>query len=183
MQAVTLSENAVAVLRLRVKGLKLPVNETRLKAYRELAAAGIMAPVSGNDGAPEADYGFTEDGWVRREAILDAAEAHLRSLEPRLPERIELSRAARKTVARHLAGDRNVTDVNREAYRELARAGIMYPVSTFAGGPESLFRFTSRGWERRHEFHRPLPRLSASAIARSLSLAVSRIARGVSAAR
>ncbi len=41
---------------------------------------------------------------------------------------------------------------NREAYRELAAAGLMYPVSTFAHGPESLFRFTEEGWRRREEW-------------------------------
>jgi len=49
-------------------------------------------------------------------------------------------------------GSRHVDDSNREAYRELARAGIMYPVSGFVSGPEYLFRFTDEGWERRHEF-------------------------------
>ncbi len=44
-----------------------------------------------------------------------------------------------------------VDDGNREAYRELAAAGIMYPVSTFVRGPEAYFRFTPAGWERRHE--------------------------------
>ena len=45
-----------------------------------------------------------------------------------------------------------VTAENREAYRELAAAGLMYPVSTFAHGPESLFRFTEEGWRRREEW-------------------------------
>ena len=40
-----------------------------------------------------------------------------------------------------------VTDGNREAYRELARAGIMYPVTGFASGPEASFRFPEAGWE------------------------------------
>jgi len=44
-----------------------------------------------------------------------------------------------------------VDDANREAHRELAAAGIMYPVSTFARGPEAYFRFTPEGWERRLE--------------------------------
>jgi hypothetical protein len=44
-----------------------------------------------------------------------------------------------------------VDDANREAYRELARAGIMHPVSGFVGGPETYFRFTPAGWERRFE--------------------------------
>jgi hypothetical protein len=176
MPTIALSENAVAVLRFRVKGHRLPVTERRLPAYEELATAGIMA-------AAGDDFHFTEDGWARRFEILDVAEAHLRSLEPRLPERIELSRAARRTLSRHLAGDKKVTDANLEAYRELARAGIMIPVSTFIAGPDALFRFTWQGWERRQEFQRPLPRFSASAIARSLSLAVLRIGKGVSTAR
>jgi len=45
-----------------------------------------------------------------------------------------------------------VDDANREAHRELARAGIMFPLSGFASGPESHYRFTNEGWERREEF-------------------------------
>jgi hypothetical protein len=44
-----------------------------------------------------------------------------------------------------------VDDANREAHRELAAAGIMYSVSTFARGPEAYFRLTEDGWNRRHE--------------------------------
>jgi hypothetical protein len=44
-----------------------------------------------------------------------------------------------------------VNDANREAHRELARAGIMFPLSGFASGPESHYRFTKEGWERRAE--------------------------------
>jgi hypothetical protein len=176
MQTVTLSKSALAVLRLRAKGLRLPVTDRRLEAYCELAEAGIMVP----DGD---DFRFTEDGWNRRAELITAAEAHLRSLEPRLPERIELSSAARRTLARHLAGDKEVTDANRDAYRELARAGIMVSVGTFIKGDDCVFQLTHQGWERRNEFQRAFPRFSASAIARSLCLAVCRIARGVSAAR
>lgn len=43
------------------------------------------------------------------------------------------------------------TDENREIDRGLSRAGIMYPVSGFIGGPESNFRFTDEGWARRFE--------------------------------
>jgi hypothetical protein len=50
-------------------------------------------------------------------------------------------------VARH--GDVEVDDATREAYRELARAGLMVPVSTFAGGPESAYRLTREGFERK----------------------------------
>jgi hypothetical protein len=50
---------------------------------------------------------------------------------------IELSEAARALLRYRLATkDKTVTDANREAYRELARAGIMYPVSGFVSGPE-----------------------------------------------
>ena len=176
MQTVTLSESVLAVLRLRAKGLRLPVTDRRLEAYRELADAGIIEP-------DRDDFRFTDDGWARREELISAAEAHLRSLEPRLPERIELSRAARRALARHLAGDKEVTDANRDAYRELARAGIMVSVGTFIKGDDCVFQLTHQGWERRQEFQRPIHRFSASAIVRSLALAVSRIAKGVSAAR
>lgn len=176
IQMIALSRSALAVLRLRAKGLRLPATDRRLEAFRELADAGIMEP----DGE---DFRFTEDGWARREELMSAAQAQLRSLEPRLPERIDLSRAARRTLARHLAGDKEVTGANRDAYRELARVGIMESVGTFIKGDDCVFQLTHQGWERRHEFQRPLPRFSASAIARSLSLAVSRIAKGVSAAR
>lgn len=176
MTTITLSEAALAVLRFRAKEWPTKVNEGSLAAFHELVSAGIMV----RDGD---DFRFTEDGWARRDELISSAEAHIRSLEPRLPDRIDLSRAARRTLARYLAGDREVTDANRPAYRELARAGIMASVGTFTKGDDCVFRFTRQGWERRHEFQRPLPRLSASAIARSLSLAFSRIARVVSAAR
>jgi hypothetical protein len=45
-----------------------------------------------------------------------------------------------------------VTDANRPLYRELVAARIMYPVSTWAGDPESAFRFTPLGWGRREEW-------------------------------
>jgi hypothetical protein len=176
MQNVMLSKSALAVLRLRTKGLRLPVTDGRLEAYRELADAGIMEPDSG-------DSRFTADGWARREETISAAEAHLRSLELRLPERIEISRAARRTLAQHLAGERHVTDANRDAYRELARAGIMESVGTFIKGDDCVFQLTHQGSERSHKLLRPSPRFSASAIARSLSLAVSWIAKGVFGAR
>ncbi len=48
--------------------------------------------------------------------------------------------------------DNRVNDSNREAYRELVRAGIMFAVSGFASGPEASFRFTDDGWARRRKF-------------------------------
>ena len=63
---------------------------------------------------------------------------------------IRLSDAALALLRLNLTGPHvAVTIDNREAYRDLAAAGLMYPVSTFAHGPESLFRFTEEGWRRR----------------------------------
>ena len=55
---IALSENAVAVLRFEIKGWRAKNPESRLPAYRELAAAGIMEPVPGS----EMEYRFTEEG-------------------------------------------------------------------------------------------------------------------------
>ncbi len=49
------------------------------------------------------------------------------------------------------AGDIIVNDSNREIYRELARAGFMQAVSTFAGGQESAYRVTKEGFDRKAE--------------------------------
>jgi hypothetical protein len=145
---IVLSANAVAVLRFEIKGWRAKNPERRVPAYRELAAAGIMEPVPGS----ESEYRFTEEGMERREEILDAAVAHLHSLEPRLPDRIELSKAAKRTLSRYMAGDHEVTDGNRAAFRELARAGIMMSVGTFTKGDDCVFGFTRQGYERRFEF-------------------------------
>jgi len=145
MQTITLSESALAVLRFRAKKYPVKANDLTLPAYRELVAAGIMLPDQ------ESGFQFTEDGWARREEWICAAEAHIRGLEPRLPDRIALSEAARKVLERRLAGDDEVTDANREGYRELARAGIMIPLHSFIGGWEAAFKFTWQGWERRFE--------------------------------
>ncbi len=65
---------------------------------------------------------------------------------------IALSEAALALFRLHVEQDGiRVDDADRGAHRELAAAGIMYPVSTFARGPEAYFRFTPEGWERRHE--------------------------------
>ena len=65
---------------------------------------------------------------------------------------VELSDAALALLRSRVdGGSREVNDLNREVYRELARAGIMYPVSGFISGPEYLFRWTDDGWARRFE--------------------------------
>jgi hypothetical protein len=66
---------------------------------------------------------------------------------------VTLSAAALAVLKLHVTQERvMVDDANREAHRELARAGILYPLSGFASGPESHYRFTQEGWERREEF-------------------------------
>ncbi len=44
-----------------------------------------------------------------------------------------------------------VTDRSREAFRELAAAGIMEPVPGADGNPEVDYQFTEDGWARRQE--------------------------------
>ncbi len=110
-----------------------------------------MVPVPGADDNPEADYEFIEDGWARRQGLLSETEERIKRERFEPPDASNLSEAAGELLRRRLAGDREVTDANRPLYRELVAAGIMYPVSTWAGGPESVFRFTRAGWERRRE--------------------------------
>ena len=59
-----------------------------------------------------------------------------------------------------------VMPTNKEAFREMARAGVIYPASGFVGGPEAIFRFTEQGWARREEILAGAQRrrFSASAI-------------------
>ncbi len=151
-ETFALSESAVAVLRFRVKGHQITVTDRSIEAFRELAAAGIMEPVPAADGNPEADYRFTDDGWARRQELLSEAEEQIERERFEPPDASNLPEAARELLRRRLAGDREVTEANRPLYRELVAARIMYPVSTWVGGPESVFRFTRAGWERREEW-------------------------------
>ena len=151
-ETFALSESAVAVLRFRVKGYRMKVTDRSMAAVRELAAAGIMEPVSGADGNSEADYQFTEDGWARRQELLSEAEERIERERFEPPNASNLSEAARELLRRRLAGDREVTDANRPLYRALVAARIVDPVSTWVGGPESVVRFTRAGWERREEW-------------------------------
>ncbi len=66
---------------------------------------------------------------------------------------LRLSEDALALMKLRLSGERcDVTDANRDAYRELADTGIMYPLHTFAKGRDSLYRFTDEGWARREEW-------------------------------
>ena len=66
---------------------------------------------------------------------------------------VTLSEAAlalfRLHVERH--GDIDVDDETRPLYRELACAGLMRAVNTYAGGAESAYRVTREGFERKAE--------------------------------
>lgn len=67
-------------------------------------------------------------------------------------EALNLSEAALSLLHACVIGDNpRVDTLNIGAYRELAVAGVMYPVSGFRHGPEAMFRFTESGWGRRHE--------------------------------
>jgi hypothetical protein len=148
MQTVTLSALAVAVLRFEIRGWKAGDPASWRTAYRELAEAGIMEVVPGSDG----EYRFTREGLEYGETILEREAERIERERYGPPDAGRLSGAARELLRRRLAGDRKVTDANRPLYRELVAARIMYPVSTWAGGPESAFRFTPAGWERREEW-------------------------------
>jgi hypothetical protein len=177
MQNVTLSETAVAVLRFEIKGWKSKRPESRQAAYRELAEAGIMELVPGK----EADYRLTEWGRTHAQEVVDREYDRIERARFEPPDASNLSETARALLRRRLAGDDFVTPENLEAYRELAAARIMYPVSTFARGPESVFRFTIEGWERREEWVNERA-AAPSLILRASSLASNRIGKSVSGA-
>jgi hypothetical protein len=66
---------------------------------------------------------------------------------------ITLFEAAETLLRQCLQGCRvDVTPETRETYRELARAGLMYPVSGFVHGAEANFRISEDAWRRRDEW-------------------------------
>ena len=96
---IRLSEAAVATLRFRVKGWKMPVRDRHLEAFHELVAAGIMEP----DGD---DFRFTEDGWARRNELLAEAEERIERNRYEPPDASHLSEAARDLLRRISSGER-----------------------------------------------------------------------------
>src|SRR5215472_17368232 len=113
-----------------------------------------------------------------------------------MADRVNLSEDARTLLRLHFTGrplsmrrsrpeslpGRSV-EQTRRAYLELVAAGLMEPVSTFAGGPEALYRLTKEADQRRDELQRRPPWFSRSAMARRMRRAVSLIGKAVSAAR
>jgi hypothetical protein len=153
MPTIALSESAVAVLRFRVKGWRFPIRDRDRDAFRELIAAGIMTPVTGADGTPEVDYRFTEEGWVRRQELLHEAEERIERERYDPPDASDLSEAAKGLLRRILSGERvEVTNENRDTFRELAAARIVMLMHSFAKGDESDYKFTYWGWKRRFEW-------------------------------
>ena len=144
--AMQVALSPVAVLRFEIKGYRSKTPESRLPAYRELAAAGIMEPVPGSS----TEYRFTEHGTKHREEIL-AREAERVERDRYEPPDANISEAAREQLRLHLAGDREVTDKNRPAYRELVAARIMIPLHSFVGGREAAFRLTYWGYKKRFD--------------------------------
>jgi hypothetical protein len=145
MQTIALSANAVALLRFRVKGWRLPVRDRDRDGFQELVAAGIMQP----DGE---DYRFTDDGWARREEILRQEEERIERERYDPPDASHLSEAARELLRTCIAGKcPDGDETNRPAYRELVKARIMIPMGSVTKGDECVFRFTYWGWKRRFE--------------------------------
>jgi hypothetical protein len=71
---------------------------------------------------------------------------------PSKEEPVMLSTRALALFREHLQQRRTIdVDTNREAYRELARAGLMLAGNSFAGGDESVYHMTKEGFERRGE--------------------------------
>jgi hypothetical protein len=145
MQTISLSENAVAVLRFRVKGWRFPIRDRDQDAFQELVAAGIMEP----DGA---DFRFTEDSWERRKELLHEAEDRIERNRYDPPDASNLSESARELLRTCIDGEYPDGDeTNRPAYRELVKARIMIPMGAFSKGVECVFWFTYWGHKLRFE--------------------------------
>ncbi len=70
----------------------------------------------------------------------------------------EVSDAARILLRLRLSGQRVEVDAeSREAYRELASAGLMEPVNTLAKGRDSHFRLTLAAIQQRDGWLRGYP--------------------------
>lgn len=146
MPSVTLSEAAVATLRSEIRGWKDRVREIDLPGYRELVAAGIMEP--DGDG-----FRLTAAGRSDGEAIVEREQERIERGRYAPPDVSRLSRRAWGLLRRIASGEQvAVTSRSRPLFRELADARIVLVVNTFAGGPESAWRWTYWGWKRKSEW-------------------------------
>jgi hypothetical protein len=146
MQTVTLSEAAVATLRSEIRGWKDKVREIDLPGYRELVAAGIMEP----DGEA---FRLTAAGLSDGEAIVEREQERIERGRHAPPDVSRLSGRAWGLLRRIASGEQvEVTSNTRPLFRELAEARIVLVINTFAGGPESAWRWTYWGWKRKPEW-------------------------------
>ncbi len=139
---IALSRGARALFKACLAGEPVhpPLGEVRF--YHELECAGLMTP------SESGSFELTVEGEGRRWEFLPHPEGP--------------SAEALALLRRLLTGVRiDVCDENRSAYRELAAAGVMIPMHTFAKGDESAYRFTEEGWQRRYEWANALPRVSS----------------------
>ena len=147
MQTVTLSEMAVAVLRLHVEGERMPANERNLPAYHELVKAGIMEPMPGW----ERVYRLTANGRKHRDSIVERETERIERERFEPPDASKLSGPARELLRQLIADRVEITPENRFAFRELAAARIVILGHSFRDGRESAYRWTYWGWHRRFE--------------------------------
>ncbi len=134
MSTVALSRLARTLLTQCLSGERPDMTPDALRGYRELVRKGLVTPEG-----QESPFRLTEEGEARRWEFIPHADGP--------------SEVALELLRRLVGGQRvEVSDDTRSAYRELAAAGIMAPMHTFAGGDESGYRFTEIGWSRRHEW-------------------------------
>ncbi len=146
MHTDTLSEAAVATLRFEIKGWKGKVREIDLPGYRELVAAGIMEP----DGE---GFRLTAEGRSDGQAIVEREQERIESVRHAPPDVSGLSGPAWSLLHRIASGEEvKVTFETRPLLRELAEARFVLIINTFAGGPESAWRWTYWGWKRKPEW-------------------------------
>ena len=128
VQTIVLSESAIATLRLRIKGLRVPVNESRLPAFRELAALWVNQSVE--------LFTYTYSTSVR--AAMLAARFYVakgRATGPKAETTIGLtSRAAAATHDHELLG--------LEWLSKWRRSGAQMPLGA---GPETDWRAAVEG--------------------------------------
>jgi hypothetical protein len=107
----------------------------------------------------------------------EPTQAALRRRDEFLPHNGPLSRRVIAQLRRYLAGEREGTDANRAADRELAAAELMAAGHTFRSGDESIYNLTKEGFERKAELLPPVGLREAAdqrAIARQSRQASSR---------
>jgi hypothetical protein len=141
---VALSRGARALFKACLTGEPVEDRFNRLYFYEELERKGLVTLADGGS-----SFHLTEEGEARRWEFLPHPDGP--------------SEEALALLCELLGGGMaEVCDENRSAYRELAAAGIMDPLHTFAKGDESAYRFTEKGWASRYEWANALSRRASS---------------------